>query len=300
MDIANVFAIPPVTRAWIGSIVVISSACSLNLLNPMKLHYLPGMWPRLFTTFSTWGNLSFVLLIQLLYLRSTCGGLERPYQIEIGMFPRSVARLLDDRKRALLKQKLEAYKSLDFAWFLGQIALSAVVAFHLQQNITGNYTVTYWAMGHVLDNILLYISGKLSPNEGFTLFILIIKKRYAFWAYGLASYLFTDEFLLIPQIYAQFGLKLTIEHIITGPFLWCTIFKMLVGHFWWFVRFYLLGDIYNEIKTESREAWLAAFDPYETRDPLKEKLQYFVSDVLRFIVLPPWYAFIVPKLVNEE
>lgn len=298
MDVENLFAIPPVTRVWIGSIVAISSALSLNLLNPKKLHYLPGMWLRLFTAFSTWTDLSFKLLINMIYLKSICGGLERLYQIELGMFPKAV-RQLDDQKRALIKQKFEQYRTYDFAWFLLQNALSAVLAFHLQQNITGAFFVPPWAMGPVLEDILLYISGKLSPNEGFTLFVIIIKKRYAFWAYAGLTYLFTEEFSYIPMKYAESGLIPTIQYILTGSYLWCVIFKMLVGHFWWFVRFYLLEDLYNESKTETREAWQSAFDAYETRDPAKEKLQNLVGDILRFIVLPPWYAFIVPRIANE-
>ncbi|KAF3985911.1 hypothetical protein FT663_02947 [Candidozyma haemuli var. vulneris] len=302
MDVANIIAIPPVTRIWLGSVLVISSAISLSLVHPAKLHYLLGAssWLRIFTTFSTWGEIGFQLLLRMMFAKVTCGNIEQSYILELGMFPRRVVRSLDERKRTLLKQKFEQYKTFDFAWFLFQLAMSTIVAAHLQRYVTGTFVVPPWVMGYVLDNVLFYISGKLTPEEGIPVFIVMVKKRYAFWAFSFINYFLSDEFLTIPQMYSQWGTLQTIRFIATGPVLWCTISKSLIGHFWWFVRYYLLEDLYNESKTVSREAWQSAFDAYETRDPLKEKLKTVVGDVLRFIVLPPWYTVIVPRLIQEE
>lgn len=301
MDAVNMLSTPPVTRVWIGLILMISSAISLQLVNPSKLLYLPGstLFLRLFTTFSTWGPIGFTLLIQIMLLKNICGGLERSYQLELGMFPRRVVRLLDERKRALLKKKLERLRALDFAWFMGQLMFSVVVAAHLLRRYLQQFSVPPWMFGYVLDNVLLYISGKTSPEEGITILIIMVKKRYAFWILATINYIFSDEVNKVPSIWSEDGTIASLKYIFKGQLLWCTLLKAIVGHFWWFIRFFLLEDLYNESKTESREAWQTAFEVYETRDPVKEKLQSVVGDFFRFLVIPPWYAVIVPRLVDE-
>uniref|UniRef100_A0A0L0P0X5 Derlin n=1 Tax=Candidozyma auris TaxID=498019 RepID=A0A0L0P0X5_CANAR len=302
MDILPIINTPPVTRMWLGSILMVSSCISLSLVNPVKLYYVPGstLWLRIFSTFSTWNPIGFTLLVQMMFLNNVCGNIERSYILELGMFPRKVVRQLDGAKRVRMKQKFERYRSLDFAWFLMQLAISCIVAAHLQQKVTGMFHVPPWLMGHVLDNVLLYIAGKLTPEEGLTMVIIAVKKRYAFWVFSVVNYVFSQEVADVPVMWTMSGTMATIKYILQGQVLWCTISKVIVGHFWWFLRYFILEDVYNESKTESREQWLVAFEQFETRDPVKEKFQNMVGDFIRFLVIPPWYAIEIRKLLNEE
>lgn len=294
---------PPISRGWIGIIVGVAALVTNKMVAPSKLMFLPNKvaaepW-RIFTLFCYFGELLFNLVVYLFLISKSFGALEGSYVLDIGMFPRKLVAGLNEQLRAELVAIIEKNKGIDFAYFVMQIAVSVIAAvtfIFYGFGISGPELVY---LGPILERLLLYIWCKIYPEQDFFMFAFHVRAKYAPWVVATLVWIFSQDYLDAIAAFSKSFVQGIFSVLRLGLFLLAFVW-FSVGHTWWFVRYFLLGDVYNEELTETRKSWQAAYDKYDGVDPQRKGLRDLYQFFLLTLVIPPWYWVVAQNLHSQQ
>lgn len=298
--------IPPFARAWLASIVVLSVATSNGIVEPIKLIFIPNKimkepW-RLVTLFCYFGPLSFALVQNLLLISRSTSSLEGAYMYDAGMIPEHLTRSLDLELSVRLKMKVEKYKMIDFAYFIFQIAASIIMAASATYTLLGFAGTSLVFPAPILERSLLYIWCKTSPEGELIILGFPVKAKYALWVTQLLYGLLSEDFIRITVAFRS-GLRRGMWTLLTCDSTVELMVVFLVAHFWWYVRYFLLGDLYNENKTVARRARAQAYKKItlvEVGDSWSNSLRLMLPCTVLALVTPPWYWVICGQLRAQQ
>lgn len=291
--------IPPISRTWIASVVVVSGLTTNNIVPQVKVVFIPNRiseepW-RIFTLFCYFGPLSLALILVLFQIRDSTSALEGGYSNDESILLGQLTAGLDSELIADLKSTFEENRMVDFAYFLFQIAttiLVAVTVVYTHFSFTGTSLVF---LGPILHNTLLYIWCKTYPQGNLMLLQLPIRAKYAFWTIQLIYMVISDDFLDVIDAYKR-GFIQGLHQLLTSQIMVGQVVVVLVAHFWWFMRYFIVENMYNDTKTKTRKDWKEAYEAVAPGTSTRS----FVHRAAQVVVTPPWYWFISRKIRGQQ
>lgn len=292
--------IPPISRAWLASIVIVSVASSNGIVDIVKLVFIPNKisaepW-RLVTLFCYFGPLLFTLVQNLLSISRSVSTLEGGYVFDQEYLPRHLTRDLDDELKIRLKAVVELKKMNDFAYFATQVAASIVVASAAIYTIFKYSGTSLLFLGPILERSLFYIWCKTSPEGVLLILGIPVRAKYALWITQLLYGILSRDFVDVNKAF-RIGFLHGLRSLATCEFIAELAVVFIVGHFWWFVRYFLAGELYHELKSELRKVWTMA---YERAFQLKNVPGFALRRAVLSILTPPWYYLICRQLKVEQ
>ncbi|KAK6457076.1 Der1-like family-domain-containing protein [Scheffersomyces xylosifermentans] len=283
--------IPPVTRYWAVAIFATATAISLKLVSKTSLFFNAEKafnnqsW-RFFSSFFYFNELSVELLINIFFLVRSCRLLEESFFTRPALLPSS-AKKLNERQMDILQKYIDRNKSIDYFYFILQICVSIILLASY-----GHYRLGFKAstlLGVLLDDILLYIWCRSNPDlEVNMLGFFTIKTAYVPWfhtvLYGIMD---GSLFKAIGDLLrGQFS-------FFESTMMWRILMSYPLGHFWWFTREFLLSTLYHDPYDGRRKAREETLKLHKTND------LNIARDLLKALLLPPWYWVIIAKIKSN-
>lgn len=294
--------IPPISRAWLASIAVASVVTSNGIVERVKLVFIPNKisaepW-RLVSLFCYFGPLLFSLVQYLLQISRSVSALEGAYVFDAEMLPKYLTRDLDLELGLRLKTAVELNRTIDFAYFATQIAASIVVASAAIYTVFNFSGTSLIFLGPILERSLLYLWCKISPEDMLLVLGLPVRAKYVVWLTLLLHGILSEDFVVVTGAF-----RLNFLHglwtLLTCEFVAEMVVVFTVAHFWWFVRYFLAGDLYHELKTESRRAWVEAYKK-NSRSRSQDMPGFALRRSVLTLVSPPWYWVICRQLQAQQ
>lgn len=300
MDRLNPLAIPlhPVTKTWVYSIVALGAATSMDIVSPAKLVFFPSRvfaepW-RLVSSFCFFGPLQFTLLQYVLIIARTNNSLEGQYLYRMEFMPINWICNLDSQLRADLRQEFERRKTVDFAYFMARIGMSAVVAIVVLSrwvDIAGNF----FLLGPALEKILLYILCRTTPTDHLQIMGISIKAKYAPFLTQFLEFLFSSEFKSFNYL-LLFNKNQAVRLLLASSLVRQTVLVFGVGHVWWFLQFFYLESAFDEVSSRKQRELTVAYAALT-----KSHSQWLdLPNLYRHLITPPWYFFFTRSLMRKQ
>lgn len=294
--------IPPFARAWLASIAVVSVATSNGIIDPLKVVFIPSKvadepW-RLVLLFCYFGPVSLALVQNLLLISRSASSLEGAYIYNTGMMPKTLTERLEEPQRDQLRQLVEDNRTIDFAYLAIQMAASIVVASSAMYVLLGFSGTSLIFLGPILERSLLYIWCKNAPEAEQVVLGFPIRAKYALWLTQVLYGLLSEDFIPVTKAF-RYGFMYGLRQLLTCEFIVELVVVFLVAHFWWYTRFFLLDDLYNETKTNTRKS---ATEAYAKVWPagVSSLLKVGLPRLLQKLVTPPWYFVVCTRLYAQQ
>ena len=204
---------------------------------------------------------------------------EGGYSTKEAIFPKSFGKLLAIKRQRLV-EFADTNKTIDFLYFVFQIWLSIVIV-----NTIGYYKYNFRVVfpGDVMDEILLYIDCRSRPNIVINLMglfdvrVVYLPVINIIFNYVLSGNVFAD---LVGILTGNF------ENSFKGfkkDVVWMYLMIYVLGHFWWYMREYLMQVVYYDLDRERSNLRGKTMDQYGVNRV------NFIREALVVLVLPPWY-----------
>ncbi|KAI5956385.1 hypothetical protein KGF54_000860 [Candida jiufengensis] len=296
--------LPPITKGWCISTLTISTLITLKKLKFINLLFIPEKifnqqqtW-RIITTFITFNELSFDLIIVLWEISHVCSQLENSYSLTKSLLPYTIVSSFDQRQWDLLNSFIDRNKSIDFLYFLIQICISIIA---LATYLYFKFEITIINLGSILLQSLTYYDSKITPNRQINFFgVLIINNLY--YPYFIAFLnLLTQEISKFEEItnnnnQQNQGIISKVKSFFNKPSFWMYLISFGLGHFWWCSKELILKDLHydNNFNLQSLKIRSNTLKQYRVW-----KFD-FVRELLVMILLPPWYWIIISKIKNNQ
>lgn len=288
--------IPPILRTWLAAIVVASVATSNSIVEPIRVVFVPSKvmeepW-RLITLFCYFGPMSFSLIQNVLLIAHSTSALESAYIYDSAMIPDLWHQGFGPEQERNLKIAVEKYKMADFAYFAAQVAASIVVASTAIYTLLGFSGTNLIFLGPIFERCLLYIWCRTTPEGQLVVLGFPVKSKHAVYVTQALYGLLSEDFRLVA---ADFRLSFSegLHTLVTCEFVVGLVVVFCVGHFWWFLRFFVAGEMYNEGKTEMRRKAAAAYANVSTETN-------WIGHAASVLITPPWYWLLCMKLRRQQ
>jgi len=243
---------------------------------------------RIFTSFCVSKGISLDLLMEIFYIRSSCGRVEDVFSTTHAILPERTVDGFDDTQRHTLRLFMDRNRAVDFLYFFIQVAASVLVAATVLYYRAG---VGLFSLGHLLCRVFMYIDSQNSPHAEMDILGLFAFRRMYFpWVTALVD--------LVPnRAVREDVVKLVVlgDMAICGnPKVWFYFTSIALGHFWWTCRELVLSN--------------AHYDDDDQRRGVKRNalLRYGVYKIdvarefLMWLFIPPWYWVILAKIKNRR
>lgn len=304
MNVVDLISSPPITRTWLCSILLVGGLLSLELVEELKLRFDPFQLRRkpwtLLTGFFNFGKLDMSLLLSIFMFAGACGGVERACQIELSHLPPAVVRRLSPAQKAKLERKFVDNKTIDFAYFIAQICVSILAVAALSCKITGKYNPNMTYLSIMLFDVLQYIHCRMYPDDQLVILIVTVSRRYFWWICMLQKLITRSDFFYASLLLQKTGVKAAFVRLFQNEWMLLLATRLLLGQFWWFVKFFLVGSLYNTQASEATLEWEVAYLKYSSPSIIKQTCMDFPRGTLLVLLLPPWYFPIVYDIMQEE
>lgn len=292
MDVLNILdvSLSPVSLAWVGSILAASVSIYLNVISPSKFTFVTARmkqepW-RLILSFCYLGPPLITLIQNCYFVAKTVGLLEEVYTFSFGVIPQAWTCHLDEQLRTKAKEIIVRNRSRDFAYLLIQLGLT--IALTLWALSYFGLGPRIYFLGPPLQRVMLYIRCRLYPEQQINLMGLGVKAKYAFAASQFLDFLVSEEYSVVIALISVSPF-LALKRFFHSQILYEAVLEFCVGHFWWYLRYFYLDEMYND----SQDDWsMANFKVRGGRISFQELLRYFVT--------PFWYKSLMAKLRAEQ
>lgn len=292
MDVLNLLdvSVSPVSLVWVGSILAASVSIYSNVLSPSKFTFVAARmkqepW-RLPLSFVYLGPPLISLIQNCYFVAKTVGLLEEVYTFSFGVIPQAWTCHLDEQLRIKAKEMIVRNRSRDFAYFIVQLGLTIALAIWLLSYFGKGQKIYF--LGPPLQRVMLYIRCRLYPEQQINIMGLGVKSKYAFAASQFLDFLISEEYYLVITLLSK-SPYLALQRFFSSQILYEAVLEFLVGHFWWYLRYFYLDEMYND----SLDDWNMAY--YKVQGG---KLSF--QEILRFCITPFWYKSLMVKLRAEQ
>lgn len=280
--------IPPNTLVWMGLICCLSFATTNRIVAPAKLVFLPGKlkrepW-RVLTLFVYLGDF-LVFVLQKLFQISRClASFESGYFLRPDIIPRPLLRKLSPAMKEQLDLVMQANRTIDYSYFLFSVGLTIVAVIRAVEAAT---SLQFLVLGPILEQVIHYISCRVSPYEDFFYYGIRMPARYSPWVLAGLEILFTNEYHIMFKelVYAR-DLSAVGRFLASSEVL-SVVVAIGVGHLWWFLRFFLMSEVYG--------GWRDVFDESAGVWPMD-----LGRVALQYLLTPPWYYYSIFHLLRAE
>jgi Derlin-2/3 len=281
--------VPPFTRYWSICILGCSIVTSLKLTSHMNLLFKPDKafnnepW-RLLTSFCYISDFSLQLVFNVWMLSQSCRNLEDTFISHQSLFPP-----LNGRQQRLLQASINHYKFADFLYYMFQICCSILIMVSI-----GYYYLNYRVsqLAPILQEVILYLWCRTSPHLDINIFgLLNIRRAYVPWVTILVNLLFNRIFLseIVSIVLGDYS---RIMVLLKDEYFWKNFIIIGLGHTWWFVREFLMNDLYFNKNNQSRLLRQQTLQRYGISN------DNWIKRGLIVLLRPPWYYQVLNMLKN--
>lgn len=280
---------PPNTMVWMGLICCLSFVTTNRLVAPAKLAFLPGKikqepW-RLVTLFFYIGDF-LIYFLQAFFLILWClASFETNYSLHQDIIPKLLMSKLDSQMKERLQQSLQANRTIDYTYFLFSVGLTIVVVARVVEATT---SVQFLILGPMLERVIHYLTCRTRPDQDFFYFGIRMPARYSPWLLAIVEILFDPEYHRTFREVVQTRSLAAIGRFLGSKEVISIAVGLSVGHVWWFMRFFLMTEVYG--------GWLDVFDE-QARGTLPDEL---LRVMLQYVFTPPWYYYTVRRILEED
>lgn len=281
--------IPPNTLAWMGLICCLSFVTTNRFVAPAKLVFVPGKvaqepW-RVVTLFFFLGNF-LIYFLQALFLISRClASFESRYSLHHDIIPQPLMNKLDSPMKERLDRSMLANRTIDYTYFMLSVALSIVV---MARAVEATTSVQLLFLGPVLEKVIHYLSCRIAPDENFFYYGIRMPARYSPWLLAGLEILFDRDYHLTFREMVQTRSMAAAWRFLASQQVIQLSAALIIGHVWWFVRFFLMTEVYGE--------WVNVFDKSSGSAWPGNLGRVF----LQYLLTPPWYYYTIYRMLREE
>lgn len=290
---------PPVTKVRVIAVIALAFLVTNGLIPYSRLHYLPQrIWTepwRVVTLFFFLGDLLLSLLIGLYQMSKSFADLERGFVLNIDMIPRHVKAQLEELQEELA-ETIERNHTWDFSYFIAQIAVSIIAAVTLLRMFGTGNRIEH--LGPVLNALVFHIRCRINPEQDVMILGFRVTAKYGSLVMLLVTFLLSIDFSEMVQGFSS-SFRLGFQTFFRSELFCLMVLTFTVGHFWWFVHFFLMGEVYNESLSARRKEYAEAYAVYG-RGGHKASISDTIHDVLLVFLLPPWYWLEFARLGTQQ
>lgn len=292
--------IPPVTRCWLIAIMALSAATLAGLVHANQLLFVPekaltSQWWRLITSFCYFGDLLVETVLHIYFISQSFGMIEQLFATTEAHLPRHYQLLLDSTRRRRLDESLNATKTVDFVHYLTMVCVLIVAAVTVVF-YTKNVVLVH--LGPIFDSVMMYVWCRSNPLAEVRVFGVVMRAAYVPWVMLLGSWVMSPEFRYDLMFLTSGTLK-GLQQVLKRPFVWNTLVRFGIGHFWWYTRLFLLEKVYYDLSSSRRETTLRVARKYQKLPP-QAIVRSWYRELLLTLVLPPWYWTILRNLEADQ
>lgn len=282
---ARMINVPPVTRIRIIMIIALSILTLTKVILPKHIYFIREKafsqpW-RLITCFCYINSFLIEVVLYLLSCVDVSGYVEEDFDMEWLIFSLDRTKNLDSTKQDRLRREISRHKSYDFLYYQALVGATVIALITLADYMFGR---SVYNMTLVFDHILFYLWCNNNANYRIDVFGLFsIRAEYLPWIQETLIWLFRKEAAQDVQRLMS-GLPELIKLVFRREVFTSILVHFLVGHFWWFLRDFLLRQYYCEIEKHIGSI------------PVK----HYKSSKLVALMVPPWYWFIFKQMGEER
>lgn len=287
---------PTFTRCYIFGTVALLAATTFELVRESQLGFVPNRivseWWRLVTSFLYFGPLKFNFFVGLYFIHALTSRLEQTYSTKLSHIPYSWRRNLSPDQLAAAAHVIELNRTIDF-YYLVVLASTVVVAL---VSLLHAYDIKIVFLGPMLNDLLLYLHCKYSPDTQFLLVIFTVPATYFPYVNFIMNLVLSGEFFLLSYAFHDgFGAGLRSFAYLSS--LWKTLIGYGVAHLWWFTKDVLMDVVHAS--SEKDELRYKVTKQHQHNTLVSRVLHFSWYELLQAVLLLPVYWMFFYRINRE-